>query len=103
MFAAVYLVLFVLAITPGVGITGRVVACGDRLCAVFDFNPFLWLPIVLIGAPLPSPWWAAVLWWLLFAAGAARAVTLLVRPLLGAPARAARKRRTAPRPTRRPA
>ncbi len=101
--AAVYVVLAALAMTFGVGIRQHIVGCGPGHCAVFDFNPFLWLPIVLLGSPMPSPWWAGALWWLLLASLVARGVSLLARPYIARASRGTRHRRRSAKPARRPA
>ncbi len=97
-----YLALLALAVTFGVGIRQHIVDCGPGHCAVFDFNPVLWLPVVLLGSPMPSPWWAGALWWLLLAALAARAASLIARPYLAPAPRAVRRRPVAARPAKRP-
>ena len=100
---AVYLLLLFLGMTFGVGIRQHIVDCGPGHCAVFDFNPFLWLPIVLLGSPMPSPWWAGALWWLLLATLVARGVSLLARPSIARASSGARHRRRSAKPARRPA
>jgi len=64
----VYLILFILAMTFRIGYSQHIVECDHKLCAVFDYQPVLWLPILFLQTPLPVPEWVYILWWYLLAA-----------------------------------
>lgn len=95
-----YFVLFLLATTFGIGIAQHVVSCGTRLCAVFDFSPVLWLPVVAAGAAMPNAL-AGVPSWLLLSAVVARAATYLARPLMAPVPRVVRQKPKAAKPAKR--
>jgi len=96
-----YLLLFILAMTFGIGYSQHIVWCGEKWCAVFDYQPLLWLPILFLQTPLPVDEWVYILWWYLLAGLFTEAVFVADRLVAGRKVRRPRERSAPPRPAAR--